>query len=281
MKTGRATSLAPGRKGRGSTRLQESSHVRSDQEAGPSGRVSQQRQRKRTGTQVASRTVRGRKTWKRLSEESVAALESMLTVSVLSVLTMKRKDREECQRHLNVLKDRFMANCANLVAPPRKPGSLQQSSRLHQEESRKSETGRRSLEALEAEVGAVLQLLEHTEGRLETLEQESKSLRSKLEQQEEQESVQQVLRQADQGVLHLPQLPAGSGQERPLQEQMANMVPEPGAAACLGRALCGSAEVQEVLLFLERGHEQADRLLRSPAPSPAHSGSPREHGGSE
>ncbi|KAL4609180.1 centromere protein Q [Arapaima gigas] len=270
--SGRATSLAPKRKERGSK-----SHNGSSQEAGPSGtRVSQPMQPRKTVTEISSRKAKGRDKWKPLPKESITALENMLSLSVLSVLTMKRKDKEECQKHLNIVKDRFMARCAQLVTPPRKLWNPKQDSRLHQEERKKAEVGRRSLEALEAEVSATLQRLEHTEARLDSLEQEGRILRNKMEQQEERESIQQA---TDQGVLHLPQLPAGRVQERPLQERLADMVPDCSAAASLARALHGSAEVQEVLVFLEQAHERADALLRSLALSPTQSSSSQEQPG--
>ncbi|KAJ8350963.1 hypothetical protein SKAU_G00260930 [Synaphobranchus kaupii] len=233
---------------------------RLSQDPGPSRETceTQKQPQKRLGKggeNGAARKVKGQEKWKLLPKTSITALESILDLSILSVLTMRGKGKDEYQRHLNQLKDRFLASCAQLKVPPRKQGDMLQVSRLHQAESKKKTVGQRTLQALEDEVRTVVGALEQMEVKMDSLEQEIRTLRRKLE--DEEESAQEILQLSENGVLNLPALPPQVTRELPLQDRMVKDLD----AAALASALHSSAEVREVRAFLELAHEQADQLL--------------------
>ncbi|KAJ8255686.1 hypothetical protein COCON_G00195500 [Conger conger] len=236
------------------------------QDGGPSRKktqTQQQCQKKRVGNDAA-RKVKGQEKWTLLPKTSITALESILDLSILSALTMRRKDKDQSQSHLNQMKDRFLASCAQLKVPPRnrKVGGMLQVSRLHQAESKKTAVGRRTLQALEDEVGSVVGALEQIEGRMENLDEETRILRRKLE--DEEEGAQEILQLSGRGVLNLPALPPHVTRELPLQERM---VKDPDVAARLASVLQSSGEVRDVMAFLELAHKQADLLLNTLGPT--------------
>ncbi|KAG5833428.1 hypothetical protein ANANG_G00275840 [Anguilla anguilla] len=230
------------------------------QDGGPSKKKSetQKQPRKKRVENDAARKVKGREKWTLLPKISITALKNILDLSILPVLTMRRKDKDESQRHLNQLKDRFLASCAQLKVPPRprKQGDMLQVSRLYLAERKKKAVGQRSLKALEDEVSAVVGALEEIEVKMDSLEQETRTLRGKLE--DEEESAQEILQLSEQGVLNLPALPPQVTRELPLQERM---LKDPEVAARLATALHSSAELRDMKAFLELAHGQADQLL--------------------
>ncbi|XP_035248867.1 centromere protein Q [Anguilla anguilla] len=233
---------------------------RSAQDGGPSKKKSEtqkQPRKKRVGNDAA-RKVKGQEKWTLLPKISITALKNILDLSILPVLTMRRKDKDESQRHLNQLKDRFLASCAQLKVPPRprKQGDMLQVSRLYLAERKKKAVGQRSLKALEDEVSAVVGALEEIEVKMDSLEQETRTLRGKLE--DEEERAQEILQLSEQGVLNLPALPPQVTRELPLQERM---LKDPEVAARLATALHSSAELRDMKAFLELAHGQADQLL--------------------
>ncbi|XP_064167758.1 centromere protein Q [Anguilla rostrata] len=230
------------------------------QDGGPSKKKSEtqkQPRKKRVGNDAA-RKVKGQEKWTLLPKISITALKNILDLSILPVLTMRRKDKDESQRHLNQLKDRFLASCAQLKVPPRprKQGDMLQVSRLYLAERKKKAVGQRCLKALEDEVSAVVGALEEIEVKMDSLEQETRTLRGKLE--DEEERAQEILQLSEQGVLNLPALPRQVTRELPLQERM---LKDPEVAARLATALHSSAELRDMKAFLELAHGQADQLL--------------------
>ncbi|KAJ8410460.1 hypothetical protein AAFF_G00193640 [Aldrovandia affinis] len=273
MKPTRASGRASTQGPKSSTRGRKKGQKIISQDAGPSSETAQESQRKRSKSQqtrkrrvehATARKFKGQEKWKPLPKTSINALESILDLSILSILTMRRKDKEECQRHLNQLKGRFLVSCAQLKVPPRKQGSMLQVSRLHQAESKKRAMGRTTLQTLENEVSAVVGALEQMEGRMEGLEQKNRTMRARLENEEER--AQELL---GQGVLILPALPPHTTRECTLQEQMLRMVKYPDAAARAVGALLSSARVREVRAFVDLAQQQVDQLLLNPSPAVA------------
>ncbi|KAG7467562.1 hypothetical protein MATL_G00155080 [Megalops atlanticus] len=203
--------------------------------------------------------VKGQEKWKLLPKTSITALDSMLDLSALSVLTLRKKDKEEFQRYLNLLKDRFLASCVELKVPPRKQGDIVQGSCLYQAESKKNTVGKKTLQVLEGKVNSIVKMLEQMDVRMKKLELDRLRLRAQLE--EEEERVQEILQRSEQGVLNLPPFPPQTAPELSLQEQMAGMVKDPSTAACLAGMLHCSQEAQELWAFLELAHLQTDQLL--------------------
>ncbi|XP_064872331.1 centromere protein Q isoform X6 [Oncorhynchus nerka] len=180
----------------------------------------QKKKKKKGGTVASPRKLKGQEKWKPLTKASITALDNILGLSILSVLAGRRTNKEESQKHLNIVKNRFLSKLAQLSVPIQKQEMMSHSSRQHQEETRKSAVGKKILNKLVAEVGAVVGSLEQLEKDRDSLEHQCFNLRQLLEQQEE--SNQQILQLSEQGVLRLPPVP--QRKDRPLQEQMVCLV---------------------------------------------------------
>ncbi|XP_043103894.1 centromere protein Q [Puntigrus tetrazona] len=196
---------------------------------------------------------KNKRNWKPLTKSSLLFLESALGLSVLSVLALKSKEKEESQKHLNLLKDQFLADCARLSVPPRKHGDIMHVSHQFKAESKKSEQGRKTLEALEENVRSVVSTLEEMEVQVDGLEEKCRIMRRKLE--DEEEEAQKFLQRSEETVLCLPALPSRSAGEPTLQEHLMKLVPDPPA---LVRALQASPVLEDVRVFLELAHKQVD-----------------------
>ncbi|XP_072513178.1 centromere protein Q [Salminus brasiliensis] len=252
----RPSTQGPKGGGRGDRRLQQQS-----QKPLPNDGSAQDKSRK---SSVAAETRKDRKrkgqeNWKPLDKSSISAIDNMLGLSILSVLTMRRKEKEESQKHLNLLKDQFLAKCAQLPVPPRKSGNMMQASRQFQAESQKIKHGKKKMEAYEESSKEVVSKLEQLQGKRDSLEDKCRIMRDKLE--DEEENAKEFTQMSEQAVLHLPALPACRDDEPTLQEQMMKMVPNPKAVM---KTLQNSKVMGHVNTFLELAHKQADELLTHP-----------------
>ncbi|XP_031672135.1 centromere protein Q-like isoform X1 [Oncorhynchus kisutch] len=219
--------------------------------------------KKKGGTVASPRKLKGQEKWKPLTKPSITALDNILGLSILSVLAGRRTNKEESQKHLNMVKNRFLSKLAQLSVPIQKQEMMSHSSRQHQEETRKSAVGKKILTKLVADLGAVVGSLEQLEKERDSLEHQCFNLRQQLEQQEE--SNQQILQLSEQGVLRLPPVP--QRKDRPLQEQMLCLVHSRHSvttARRLAKTLQTSGPVQDAQTLLERAYRHADRLITPP-----------------
>ncbi|XP_065110127.1 centromere protein Q [Paramisgurnus dabryanus] len=248
MKASRGSSRASTQQPRGTT--QKKTNTRSKK-----GKASTADPEHSDRNRTVARNEKSHQSWKRLSKSSLRALENMLNLSVLSVLTLKSKDKDESQKHLNLLKNQFLAQCAQLSVPPRKYGDIIQVSRQFSTESRKSEQGKKTLETLQENLSSIVGTLEEMEVKMDSLEKKCRAMRSKLE--EEEENAQEFLQLSKETVLRLPVLPPRPANELSLQEHMMKMVPNPCAVV---RALQTDPVVEDVKAFLTLAHKQVDAV---------------------
>ncbi|XP_064872330.1 centromere protein Q isoform X5 [Oncorhynchus nerka] len=115
----------------------------------------QKKKKKKGGTVASPRKLKGQEKWKPLTKASITALDNILGLSILSVLAGRRTNKEESQKHLNIVKNRFLSKLAQLSVPIQKQEMMSHSSRQHQEETRKSAVGKKILNKL-----VILQLSE-------------------------------------------------------------------------------------------------------------------------
>lgn len=197
-----------------------------------------------------------REKWKPLAQPVIVALDKMLGLSVLSVLSMKLKEKEETQKHLNILKERFLASCVQLTVPPRKQVDLGQESRQYQTENLKAKEGEKRLKSLEENHRSVLSALEELEVTRDRLAEECRILKFKVEELEE--TSQEILQRKERTVLHLPPLPPRSEVDQPLQEQLMKLLPK---GADLVKTMQNMTGVQQLNKFMKLAHEHADQQL--------------------
>ncbi|XP_051759827.1 centromere protein Q isoform X1 [Ctenopharyngodon idella] len=206
-------------------------------------------------TSTKAKKSKNQGNWKPLTKSSLLALENMLSLSILSVLALKNKEKEESQMHLNRLKDRFLAKCAQLSVPPRKHGDIMRVSHQFKAESKKSEHGKKTLESLEENMGSIVSTLEEMEVKTDHLEEKCRMMRSKLD--DEEEKAQEFLQLSEQTVLRLPAVPSRPANEPTLQEHLMKIVPNPPAVV---RALQTAPALGDVRAFLELAHKQVDSV---------------------
>ncbi|KAG5261996.1 hypothetical protein AALO_G00290920 [Alosa alosa] len=252
--SGRKSTKAPQGRGRSTKNVPTTS-----EEPGTSSEGVKQQQvkkRKRPPSSADINKFRGREKWKALAQPIIAALDKMLGLSVLSVLSMRIKEKEETQKHLNILKERFLDRCVQLTVPPRKQVDLGHVSRQYQAESLKAEEGEKRLGALTENHRSVVSTLEELEVTRDRMDEECRLLRSRMEEQEEKSH--EVLQRREQTVLHLPPLPPRSETEQPLQERLMKLLPNRDAMV---KSLQNMPEIQQLNTFMELAHEHTDQRL--------------------
>ncbi|XP_045079140.1 centromere protein Q isoform X1 [Coregonus clupeaformis] len=238
---------------------------REEPQPGTSSQVPQPKPQKKKGAAVAGpRKVKGQEKWKPLTKASITALDNILGLSILSVLATRRTEKEESQKHLNILKNRFLSKLAQLSVPIQNQEMMSHASRQHQEETRKAAVGKKSLNKLAAELRSVVASLEQQEEERDSLERQCFNLRQLLDQEEERN--QQILQLSEQGVLRLPTVP--QRKDRTLQEQMLRLVPSGDSITTrlhhLAKTLQTSGPVQDAKNLLDLAYRHADHLITPP-----------------
>uniref|UniRef100_A0A3Q2QTA0 Centromere protein Q n=1 Tax=Fundulus heteroclitus TaxID=8078 RepID=A0A3Q2QTA0_FUNHE len=136
------------------------------------------------GSSSVSKKRKVQGSWGPMPGSTITAVENILDLVILETLALKRTKKEETQKHLNVIKNRFLGDCVHLKVPLQKQNDLIYSSQHHQEEVKKSEMRRSTLDSLEENLKAVGSKLERAEEQIVSLQQTCSTLRHELEEEE-------------------------------------------------------------------------------------------------
>ncbi|KAI4830629.1 hypothetical protein KUCAC02_002248 [Chaenocephalus aceratus] len=225
-----------------------------NQDPKPSGKSTQPKAAKKRKAEVSPSVphkVKGEEKWRSMPASSIIALENMMDLSILETIALRRKEKKESREHLNIIKSRFLAKCAELKVPVQKQNKC--FSQSHQEEAKKSGVGKKTLSTMEENLRSVVRALEKTEEQADSLQNTSKE-------------IQQIAEQAN---LNLPSLPSQKD-ESTLEARLRKIIPESDSEATarkLGEILQESETTEGTQALLLQAQRQANQLFN---PGSAH-----------
>ncbi|XP_076011393.1 centromere protein Q [Genypterus blacodes] len=209
----------------------------------------------------SSAPKRGQEKWGLMPRSSIVALENILDLSIISTLALRHTSKTDVQEHLDTVKKRFLAQCAQLRVPVQRRNDPEPSSQRHRDEAQRSLAGQQSLSSLEESLSAALSALERTEDQISTLQHNCRKLREKLEDEEEKAS--ELFQLPEQAVLDLPPL-ARRKNEETLEARMRDVLSDVDAesfAEKLGEVLQTSDPTRDHQALLQQANKYAHQLF--------------------
>ncbi|NXP20617.1 CENPQ protein, partial [Scytalopus superciliaris] len=195
--------------------------------------------------------------WQTLSESSRQFLETVVDSVVLSILCQQRKEKDDVQKHLNVLKKRVLRVFKTLKVPPGKLDSLKNMLSLQMAERQMLETNEESLAQLQEEITEAERSAKHIEETVQQLQYKIQVLKNQLE--EDEKEARKVIQESGSEELHLPELPKRSLQAPTLHEEILKTKNQEGLLKDMN-TIQQSADLKNLLTLIEKTYEKVDLL---------------------
>ncbi|XP_027519201.1 centromere protein Q isoform X2 [Corapipo altera] len=195
--------------------------------------------------------------WQTLSESSRQFLESAVDSAVLSVLCQQRKEKDDVQKHLNVLKKRVLKVFKTVKVPPGKLDSLKNIPSLQMAERQMLEANEESLAQLQEEITEAERSADRIEETVQQLKYKIQLLKNQLE--EDEKEARKIFQENGSGALHLPELPKHSVQAPTLQEEILKTKNQKGLLKDLN-TIQQSTDLKNLLTLIEKTYEKVDLL---------------------
>ncbi|TFK08565.1 NK1 transcription factor-related protein 2 [Platysternon megacephalum] len=195
--------------------------------------------------------------WQPLPDSSVDHLGGMMDSVILSILSKSVQEKDDIQKHLNLLKERLLRHYKTLKVPIGKLSNLKNVLSLKVAEKQNLSSNEEAMALLQEEIMTAVQTAENTDENIQSLQDKIQTLRNRLEEAED--KAKKVFQKNGTGVLSLPELPKHSLTAPTLQEEILKIQDQKGILKDLS-TIQHSAEMKNMLTLLEQAYEKVDSL---------------------
>ncbi|XP_048381355.1 centromere protein Q-like [Stegostoma tigrinum] len=192
--------------------------------------------------------------WKPLPQSTKDYITAAVDIAIYNALPQKGSKMEASQEHLSQLRHRFLDRCSSIKVPVSKLRDLKNVQRSYASKKEHLREDEASLQILQDELDKILATLERNGEEVDKLQNEISSLRTFLDETENNE-----FQNVGVGVLNLPELPEASFQQTTLQEKLMAIGNHDALLQDL-QTIQRCPAVQNLLTFLEHAHAEADTV---------------------
>nr|XP_032648567.1 centromere protein Q [Chelonoidis abingdonii] len=201
-------------------------------------------------------TQSAKKREKRQREQSLEGSWSLFPSS-RSILSKSVQEKDDIQKHLNLLKERLLRHYKTLKVPIGKLSNLKNVLSLKVAEKQNLSSNEEAMALLQEEITTVVQTAENTDENIQSLQDKIQTLRNRLEEAED--KAKKLFQKNGTGVLSLPELPKHSLTAPILQEEILKIQDQKGILKDLS-TIQHSPEMKNMLTLLEQAYEKVDSL---------------------
>uniref|UniRef100_K7G6Q7 Centromere protein Q n=1 Tax=Pelodiscus sinensis TaxID=13735 RepID=K7G6Q7_PELSI len=185
--------------------------------------------------------------WKAFSIQQYYFMKALPDSHLLSILSKSVQEKDDIQKHLNLLKSRLLRHYKTLKVPTGKLSNLKNVLSLKVTEKQNLSSNEEAVALLQEEIATAVETAENTDENIQSLQDKIRTLRNRLEEAED--KAKKVFQTNGTGVLSLPELPKNSLQAPILQEEILKIQDQKGILKDL-HSIQQSAEMKNMLTLL-------------------------------